>query len=211
MNSPASEERGSAGYERTVAFSDGVFAIAITLLVLGIEVPDLPDSRAAEELPGELNDLVQQVISYFVGFAVIGLFWMEHHRFFARLRAFDQGLLVANLAFLSLISLMPFTTGVFGRYGDVSIAVVLYALNVAAANLVAVLMARLAMRRRLLPDDDPERSEPLWLSLAPAGVFLLSIPVALVAPRAASYVWLLLLVQAFTRRARPRGRPSPTL
>ncbi len=198
-----SEERGSVGYERTVAFSDGVFAIAITLLVLGIEVPDLPAVRAADELPAALNDLVQQVISYFVGFAVIGLFWLEHHRFFSRLRAFDQTLLVVNLAFLSLISLMPFTTGVFGRYGDVSIAVVLYALNVAAANIGAVAMSRMAMRRRLLPEDDPERAEPLWRSLAPAGVFLLSIPVAFVTPQKAPLVWLLLLVFTFTRRVRP--------
>ncbi len=202
MSAAPAEERGSVGYERTVAFSDGVFAIAITLLVLGLEVPDLPDSAAADELPTALGDLGRQLLSYFIGFAVMGLFWLEHHRFFSRLRAFDQTLLVANLAFLSLIALMPFTTGVFGRYGHVAVAVVAYAANVAAASLFAVLMERVALRRGLLPDDDPVRREPLWRTLAPAGVFLLSIPVAFVEPHAAPYVWLLLLVLSFTRRVR---------
>jgi uncharacterized membrane protein len=196
----AVEERGSVGYERTVAFSDGVFAIAITLLVLGLEVPDVPQRLADEELPHAIGDLGQQFVSYFVGFAVMGLFWLEHHRFFARVREFDQTLLVVNLAYLSLIALMPFTTGVFGRYGDVSIAVVLYAVNVAVANLAGVGMARLAMRRGLLSPDDAERAEPLWRSLAPAGVFLLSVPVAFVVPQHAPLVWLLLLVLSFTRR-----------
>lgn len=208
MSSAPAEERGSAGYERTVAFSDGVFAIAITLLVLGLEVPDLPDAVAAEELPGALGELGQQTLSYFIGFAVMGLFWLEHHGFFARLRAFDQALLVANLALLSMIALMPFTTGVFGRYAHVSIAVVLYAANVAAASLLAVLLERLALRRGLLPEDDPVRTDALWLTLAPAGIFLLSIPVAFVEPHAAPYVWLLLLVLSFTRHARSAAEPQ---
>lgn len=197
------EDEGTPGYERVVAFSDGVFAIAITLLVLGLEVPDVPQAVAAEELPGAIGDLGSQVVSYFIGFAVMGLFWLEHHRFFSRLRAFDQALLVVNLAFLSLIALMPFTTGVFGRYGDVSIAVVLYAANVAAASLLAVAMGQLARRRRLLDEADLVDDEPLWSHLFPAGVFLLSIPVALVAPRAAPWVWALLLAQSFTRRIGP--------
>ena len=197
------EDEGTLGYERAIAFSDGVFAIAITLLVLGLDVPDIPARLAVDELPHALGELRPQLVSYFVGFAVMGLFWLGHHRFFSQLRAFDQTLLVLNLAFLSLIALMPFTTGVFGRYGDVSIAVALYAANVAAVSLLDALMQWLAVRRRLLVDAALARTaETLWRSLVPAGIFLASIPVAFVSPHAAPWVWLLLLAFSFTRHAR---------
>jgi uncharacterized membrane protein len=81
--------------ERTVAFSDGVFAIAITLLVLTIQVPDLhtESSRQLDHL------LDEELIAYFIGFYVIGSFWYRHHRFFDSLRGFDPTLLVANMIF----------------------------------------------------------------------------------------------------------------
>jgi TMEM175 potassium channel family protein len=193
------EDAGTLGSERVVSFSDGVFAIAITLLVLGLEVPNVAD----DQLGHALSKLGSQAFSYFIGFAVMGLFWIDHHRFFARLRAFDGTLLVLNLAYLSLVALMPFTTGVFGRYGDVSIAVALYAGNVAATSLMSVAMRVYAERRRLLLPG--YRQRPLWRSLLPAAVFLVSIPVAFVSPRAAPYVWLALLGTSFARRVQTQG------
>lgn len=189
------EEEGSAGYQRTVAFSDGVFAIAITLLVLGLGVPDLPEAKSAEELPGALRELGPQVMSYFIGFAVIGAFWIGHHRFFDVLRRFDSTLLLLNLAFLSFISLMPFTTGVFGRYGDVESAVVLYAVNVIAASALDTAMLWVALRRGLLEPSHGGAPRALLLAnFFPGLVFLCSIPVALVDPGAAPYTWLALLL-----------------
>jgi uncharacterized membrane protein len=197
------EPGGSVGFERVVAFSDGVFAIAITLLVLALGVPELPESRAAEELPQALRDLGPQVLSYFIGFAVIGAFWRGHHAFTGALRQFDATLMTLNLALLAFISLMPFTTGVFGRYGDVEIAIILYAANVVAASALDTAMLWVALRRGLLtrtPDD------PRWALIAnawPGVVFLVSIPVALVDPGSAKYLWLaLLLGPAIGRRAR---------
>jgi uncharacterized membrane protein len=201
------EAEGSAGYERVVAFSDGVFAIAITLLVLGLDVPSIPASRAGAELPAALADLLPQVFSYFVGFAVIGLFWRGHHRFFQTLRSFDSTLLMINLAFLAFIALMPFTTGLFGRYGDVPIALVAYAASVAGASLLDTLMLAVALRRGLLAPEAARlgRSE-LVDSLVPAAVFLVSIPVAFVEPGLAPYTWGLLLVRGVLVQARARDR-----
>ncbi len=192
------EDEGALGYERVDAFSDGVFAIAITLLVLGLAVPDVADDQLAHAL----SKLGPQAISYFIGFAVMGLFWIDHHRFFARLRVFDGRMLVLNLAYLSLIALMPFTTGVYGRYGDVSIAVALYAANVAATSLMLVTMHVFADRRQLLAPTYERR--PLWSNLLPAAIFLVSIPVAFVSARAAPFVWLALLATSFARRAGAR-------
>jgi TMEM175 potassium channel family protein len=203
------EEEGSAGYQRTVAFSDGVFAIAITLLVLALEVPDVPEGGT---LTDALRDLGGQVWSYFVGFGVIGAFWLGHHRFFDMLRRFDSTLLLLNLAFLSLISLMPFTTGVFGRYGDEHAAVILYAANVAAASAVDTLMLWVALRRGILdPAFASARGMPAQLarSFFPGFVFLCSIPIALIEPHAAPWTWIaLLVVGPFVLRAR-RHRESP--
>ena len=203
----AIEEEGSAGYERVVAFSDGVFAIAITLLVLALGVPDLPDAKAPDELPRALRELVPQVVSYFIGFAVIGAFWLGHHRFFALLRRFDGTLLTLNLAFLAFISLMPFTTGVFGRYSDVEIAVVLYACNVIAASALDTAMLWVALRRGLLAPGAGTPGAMLLLNAFPGLVFLCSVPVALVAPEVAPWLWIALaLGPAFVR---PRLRREP--
>lgn len=203
----AIEEEGSAGYERVVAFSDGVFAIAITLLVLALGVPDLPDATAADELPSALRELAPQIVSYFVGFAVIGAFWLGHHRFFERLRRFDATLLTLNLAFLAFISLMPFTTGVFGRYSDVEIAVVLYALNVVVASALDTAMLEVALRRGLF-ELGSEAPRALRLrNFFPGIVFLCSIPVALVAPQVAPWVWVALALGPALLGRRVRGGP----
>ncbi|HEX5146751.1 MAG TPA: TMEM175 family protein [Conexibacter sp.] len=193
------EQGDSPGYERALAFSDGVFAIAITLLVLGVAVPEVADDRLAHAL----SKLGPQALSYFVGFAVMGLFWLDHNRLFARLRVFDATLLKLNLGYLSLISLMPFTTGVFGRYGGVSIAVALYAANVAATSLSSVAMRVFAEHRGLVA---PSRERPaLWHSLLPSAIFLVSIPVAFVDAHVAPFLWLGLLATGFARRAQEQG------
>lgn len=201
------ETGGTVGFERVVAFSDGVFAIAITLLVLALGVPELPEATAAEELPGALRELAPQVLSYFIGFAVIGAFWRGHHAFTGLLRQFDSTLMTLNLALLAFISLMPFTTGLFGRYSDVELAVILYAANVIAASALDTAMLWVAQRRRLLTQepDDPRGD---LLGNAWAGiVFLVSIPVALIDPGAATCVWLgLLLGPAVVRRREQRRR-----
>ena len=199
--SASDEEEGGIGYERVVAFSDGVFAIAITLLVLQLDVPDLPDTVSGDELARALRDLAPQALSYFIGFAVIGAFWLGHHRFFDRLRGVDGLLMVLNLVFLAFISLMPFTTGVFGRFGHVEVSVVLYALNVVAASAADTAMLWAAMRRRLL--EPGAVGDPRWTvldSFFPGIVFLCSIPVAFVDPSLAPWTWLGLLL------ARPIGQ-----
>ena len=117
--------------ERVNAFSDGVFAIAITLLVLNVEIPSVP----GDELASALRALWSDLIAYMIGFAVIGLFWFGHHRLFSRLVRSDGRLVLVNMVLLGLIGVMPFTTGLLGGY-DEPIAVALYAANVGIATLV---------------------------------------------------------------------------
>jgi len=180
------------GYERVIAFSDGVFAIAITLLVLSIEVPKL---GRGESLNHALSNLSDNIVSYFIGFAVIGLFWVGHHYFFESLRRFDGRLLWFNLLYLSFIGLLPFTTALLGDYGDDPTALIAYAINVGLAGLADTLMLVVAVRVKLLePDMEARGGEMIVRNLMPSAVFFVSIPLAYVDTDVAKYSWLLIAI-----------------
>src|SRR6187397_1587669 len=92
-------------FGRIVAFSDGVFSIAITLLVLNLGI----DKGLTEgQIDNALWDQREMFLSYAISFAVIGRFWLVHHRFFAEVQAFDGRLLGLNLAYLGFVVLIPF-------------------------------------------------------------------------------------------------------
>ena len=79
-----------------LAFSDGLFAIAMTLLVVGITVPVLREGDSVGELGDALGDLTGSFVSFLISFLVIGRYWVAHHEFFARLKAMDAGLIWIN-------------------------------------------------------------------------------------------------------------------
>ena len=143
-----SDESYASDLGRTTAFSDGVFAIAITLLVLSLDVPEGLEGKQVSDFVG---DEWPQFFAYFLSFAVIGRYWISHHAHFAMLRSVDARLVVINLAFLSFVCLIPFPTGLLGEFGDSSVAVALYASVVGLASLLALAMIRYTPRAR----DDP--------------------------------------------------------
>jgi uncharacterized membrane protein len=98
---------------RLEAFSDGVFAIAITLLVLDIHVPD-PTETAS--LAAALGDQWPSYVAYAVSFLTIGIIWINHHAMIRRLATVDHGLLTLNLLLLLLVALLPFTTALMAAY-----------------------------------------------------------------------------------------------
>jgi uncharacterized membrane protein len=183
--------RGEEEFGRVLAFSDGVYAIAITLLVLSIDVPNLSDAGSAQELLDALGDRHPQLISYLISFAVIGRYWLAHHQFFSRLRALDGGLIALNLVSLAVIAFLPFPTDVLGNYFENAIAVVLYAVTVAAISTLEVLMFNRAHNQDLL---DPKLSEEVFrwsraAALTPVIFFLLSVPLAFVSSGLACLCW----------------------
>jgi TMEM175 potassium channel family protein len=176
-------------FSRIVAFSDGVFAIAITLLVLAINVPDhLQGEKLADALWGQRADF----LAYALSFAVIGRFWLVHHRFFGEVTAFDSRLLALNIFYLAWIALIPFTSEVLGDHGGEAVAIVLYATNLSGVVLTGLWMQVSARRSGLTAIDAPTHRELRYRSLYIAAVFLASIPVALLAPGIAPFMWLAL-------------------
>jgi uncharacterized membrane protein len=106
----AAEARTDHALERLVFFSDAVFAIAITLLVLEIDVPHLPSSASDAAFVNELAKLIPSFVGYIISFAVIGAFWANHHRAFACARVYGDQVLRWNMALLGMIGLMPWFT-----------------------------------------------------------------------------------------------------
>ena len=186
-------------FARIVAFSDGVFAIAITLLVLALQVPDELDR---ESLASALWAQREDMLAYALSFAVIGRLWLLHHRFFGEVIGFDGRLLALNILYLAWIALIPFSSEVLGDHGGEGAAIVLYAINLSGVVLTATWMAASA-RRSGLTSVDPERHrEQRYRALYIAAVFLASIPVALAAPGLAPFMWLALFFDPASRLVR---------
>lgn len=108
------------------SFSDGVFAIAVTLLVLEIHLPASRGPLSAAQQVSNLWVIWPQYAVYFVSFATIGIMWLNHHALFKNVQHVSHGVLVANLLLLAFISFLPFPTEVLARYGITSVAIVYY-------------------------------------------------------------------------------------
>ena len=182
-------------FGRIVAFSDGVIAIAITLLTLNLEVPKVPSGDASALADGIL-DLSPHFFAYALSFAVIGRLWLVHHRFFATLQSFDGRLMASNLVYLALIVLVPFSSDVLGTYGENEVAVMTYAATLGLAATVNALMIRYALRHDLVAERERAATIPFGSrrALAIPVSFLASIPIALINPYVAQAVWLLAFV-----------------
>ena len=193
---PKRREENEVEFGRIVAFSDGVFSIAITLLVLNLGI----DKGLTEgQIDNALWDQREMFLAYGISFAVIGRFWLVHHRFFAEVQAFDGRMIGLNLLYLGWIVLIPFSSEVLGEYGGQTTAVVVYSVNLAVVVLLGLLMGVDARRRGLTKIDDRTHRENQIRSGYIAGIFVLSIPVALVAPNLAPWLWLVLFIDPASR------------
>jgi uncharacterized membrane protein len=184
---------GDAEINRLASFSDGVVAIAITLLVLGL---DMPRGLSESAFVSELQNLGPQLFSFVLSFLVIGRFWISHHRVFRYLRYYDDRLLSLNGLFLLAVVFLPFPTSLLGDYERYRMAFILYAASIAVTGLMlALLWWYIAYTGHLVADDLDERLRR-WLLLrflvVPV-VFLASIPVALAGKFLATVaVWIFL-------------------
>ena len=125
LSAPENEQKG---LDRILALSDGVFAFAITLLVLGLTVPALSkgESRTSLNLFKSLSGDLGAFYSYAMSFFVISIWWTAHHRIFRDILRYDRTLMWRNLFFLLFITIIPFLTQLLNEYGDIRIAVIIY-------------------------------------------------------------------------------------
>jgi len=195
--------------ERLVFFSDAVFAIAITLLVIEIHPPHL-DADGMQPTLEALARLIPNFIGFLVSFAVIGAFWAGHHRAFSLAGRIGPGILVWNLLLLGAIAFMPFVTGFMSsNYGKVGPAACYWSwlLLTALLNLKVNRMATgPAMRAAGVTEAEaaavPRRSVAVFLAAAAALIISLFAPMFAPFGMATIPLWMLLL--------KPRaGTPAP--
>jgi uncharacterized membrane protein len=185
--------RGTDEFTRVLAFSDAVFAIAMTLLVVGIAQPVLEDPESGSELLDRLGEQESEFISFFISFAVIGRYWAAHHRFFGILRAMDGPLIALNLVYLAFIAFLPYPTDVLGNFFENPVAVATYAVAVAIVSGLEVVLFRRAYSAHLLEREMPAAIYR-WVVLSstlPVLMFLLSVPIAFVSSVLAVVCWFL--------------------
>jgi uncharacterized membrane protein len=186
--------RETLEFERVAFFSDAIFAIAMTLLVVGLDPPDIADQVSSRELWDALDDMAPKVLMFFISFAVLGSFWLTHHRYVGRLAGIDRRATSVILVYLAFIAFLPFPSAMLGQYTNNSVAVAVYATCIAVIATLSWLMSEVATRDGLLARPPPPEAI-VWqriLPLVTAAYFLATIPLAVVAPATALYSWILL-------------------
>jgi len=201
-------DHDSVEFARALTFTDGLFAIAMTLLVVDLAVPTLTDSHSVGQLADALHDDQTTFISFAISFAVIGRYWLAHHTYFSALRAIDRTLIGLNLLYLAFIAFLPFPTALLGAYFENPLALAIYAVNVAIVSGMEVVLFSYAHRNDLLEQKIPRDvyRYGVLMSLAPVVFFVLSIPIAFVSTTLAACSWFLgIPLAAIAQRWKPEG------
>jgi len=192
QKSLSSLERGP-DLSRIIAFVDAVFAIAITLLVLQLDVPTGVDSSS--ELWARLKEQGPDFLAFGISFAVLGFYWLINHRLMRTLAEFDARLIVLVLVYLVFIVLVPFSSQLLGENGDQDLAVIIYIVNVVMVNASLTLILIHAEKAGL---EKPEYHDQLIMgrkaSAFTTATFPLAIPLTLLVGSWALLVWWLLSV-----------------
>lgn len=151
-----SDENTFITTQRLEAFSDGVFAIAITLLILEIKIPD-HDALQHQSLSKYLLELWPKYFAYVFSFVVIGIFWANHHYMFKLYKKTNHVFNILNVLFLMTISFLPFPTAIFGEYindeAHRQTAVTFYSLGIVLPSLTWLIMWLYASHNKRLLDE----------------------------------------------------------
>jgi uncharacterized membrane protein len=191
------EDESLPGIDRLLALTDGVVAIALTLLVLQLQVPALVDNQdSARTLWHALDVDGSELTSYLVSFVVIAQFWLVHHRVLRSMRGHSEALAWRNFGFLLTLTLMPFTSDLLGRYGSNPLAITFFGINLVAISLTTQWIFVYAAHHQLLADARRSQHDELAgrvRSVLVIGIVVLSLVLAWTDTTAAKYVWLLFL------------------
>jgi uncharacterized membrane protein len=170
---PAAGPRTRDEYDvsRLLALSDGVFAIAMTLLVLNVPVPQLPAAATDEQVRKAFFDVLPNIAVFVLSFLLVGVYWLVHHRQFMTVRSIDQRLAWLNLIALLTVCLMPFTTSFFSRFTRSVTATEVYYGNLVVAGVAFLVLTTYGHRTGMLPLREGRQALVAARSLAPIAVF----------------------------------------
>lgn len=191
MSSPLVYERDSIEFNRVVTLTDGIYAIAMTLLVLTIGIPKVsPDS-----LSDELKAVDGDVLTFIISVAVLGYYWISNHRFVRHLKAMDPTYTGLNVIYLALIAFLPLPTALLDRYSSEPVTVVLYLTLLLLISLMEVALFAWAHHRRLFKAEPSSQAVRygVLIALLPVIVFALAIPIGLLSSSTVALaLWILI-------------------
>jgi len=195
---------------RIEAFSDGVIAIIVTLLVLEIKIPEFEDHTLAGFLAA-MTPLIPKLIGFAFSFFTVAIFWVNHHGFFHRVKHSTWRLLWHNNLLLFFLSVVPFTTGFVGDYPFDRYVVALYAFNLLLAGLAFSMMWHYALVRSNLSEEKTALAERKkeYMQIGVYGMTLYGVAVilALIYPPAALGMLLLLQLAYFFMNSKTADAP----
>jgi uncharacterized membrane protein len=179
--------------EHVISFSDAVFAFAITLMALTIDIPDLPPDLSQSELLQRLDDSYPQLEDYIISFAVIAIFWISYHQVFNHIKGSHISMVYLNLLFLLFITLLSLTTSFVTNYASYQIPYIIYCTVVIMTSSLLVLIWWYATKDYRLVDKG---MHPLFIKgtffalLAIPIIFSISVLISFIDLDIAQYFWL---------------------
>jgi uncharacterized membrane protein len=182
--------------EHVISFGDAIFAFAITLMTISIDIPDLPPNLTESQLLSRLYDMYPQVESYVISFAVISIFWVSYHQVFNFIKESHISMVYLNLLFLLFITFLSVTTSLVISYGSYQIPYVIYCIIVIMTSSLLALIWWHATKDYRLVDKNIHplfvRGLMVNLLLIPF-VFAVSILVSFFDLNIAQYFWLIIV------------------
>lgn len=190
MLRPGDDQNVPLPINRIEAFSDGIFAIIVTLLVFAFKIPEMKGTQLNLELDQFLWQLLPMIISYVISFITVAIFWVNHYQFFHWIKYSDRNLLWLNNLLLMTVAFVPFPTGLLGVYPTHSPAVMLYGAVLFLASSSFTLMRLYAKYSNLHKDLSPEKlSAALHKSFIGPSLYIIGIIIGAGAPLAAIAIY----------------------
>lgn len=188
---------------RLETLTDGIFAIIITIMVLGIHVPEIPSQSSSEALLVALKGLIPQIVSYSVSFYLIAHFWMSHIQQLKMCICTNRTHIVMVFAFIFFVSFIPFTTSLVGEYSQIRLAVAIFHFSVLLVYIVSLLNWMFVLNSVNLISNKIDRNQIKFENVI--HVFRIIIPivgifVSLWEPMFSYFVYLILVVGSYFLR-----------
>ncbi len=206
--------------ERMILFSDAVFAIAITLLVLEVKFPKLPDDASTSELQHLFKPVIIRVLAFVISFFFIGIMWAKHLKVFKYLRSYNSTIIALNLIFLFFIVCFPFTVSGFSEntHTHISLPLFLYVCNIAFVSIAKAVLCYYLFRKDssyTVPGFATEKKylllESVWTAVAFIIVVLIMVVVYKIFPENPFYIiygiYALPLMMIIIRRKLKKFKP----
>ncbi|MBI5227212.1 DUF1211 domain-containing protein [Candidatus Micrarchaeota archaeon] len=148
-------ESEELGVNRLETFVDAILAIAMTILVLDLRVPELAGELVHSELAPKLMEMVPNIIAYIISFVMLGVYWIGHYNVAKAVKRVDRTLLWLNIGYLAVVVLVPFSTALLSRYGTEQVAHIVYGANLMLIGAFAYLQWDHATSKGLVASSTP--------------------------------------------------------